>query len=348
MTYYKCGSIHPTQNSNVVVDTASGAVANFDTSLALPLKSLEVDVNAVQEAGTPTPQSPKAISGVSAVSVIHCGKNLFDINNIALCEVASGSRWGYSFSKAGTYKASVSYNGSAFLYCVVKAVDGTFGSSIYLQVDTTITPRTITVNEGETLIFYNASANQTEALTKQKMSNAQIEVGTTTTEHEPYNGSTTLINLGGTYYGGHFAQDKDGHRQFEVTHGIKPFGDIPFSRSNNGGAWGAYLFYARITDKTNGGVLKCSNYEYVIQTTSTMQNEKIISTGSSKYIYVRDDAYTTVADFKTANANTQLVYPLATPYVVDLPDGEPIKSFPGINNIFCDTGDTSLQFRKIG
>ena len=211
-------------------DTASGSVANFTTSLEMPIKSLEVDVNAVQSAGTPTPATPLPISGWSAITL--------DVN-----------------------------------------------------------------------------------------------------------GDTEVINLGGTYYGGHFTQDKAGHRQFEVTHGIKLFGDISFSRSNNGGAWGAYLFYAQITDKTNGGVLKCSNYEYVVQAIASMQNEKIVSVSTNKYIYIRDDAYTTVPDFKTANANTQLVYPLATPYVIDLPDGEPIITLNGTNNIYADTGDCAVEYK---
>lgn len=68
MACYKCGSIHPTQNSNVVVDTASGSVANFETDLALPLKSLEVDVNAVQD-----------LHGYSKPWIGGAGKNKCDI-----------------------------------------------------------------------------------------------------------------------------------------------------------------------------------------------------------------------------------------------------------------------------
>lgn len=211
-------------------DTASGGVANFTTSLELPIKSLEVDVNAVQESGTPTPSSPKAISGWNAITL--------DVN-----------------------------------------------------------------------------------------------------------GNTEVINLGGTYYGGHFTQDKAGHRQFEVTHGIKLFGDISFSRSNNGGAWSSYLFYAQISDKVNGGVVKCSNYEYVVQAIASMQNEKIVAVSTNKYIYIRDDAYTTTPDFKTANANTQLVYPLETPIIIDLPDGEPIITLNGTNNIYADTGDSAVEYK---
>lgn len=341
MAYYKCGSIYTTQNSNVVVDTASGAIANFETPLAMPLIETKFGVKATQEAGTPTPQSPKAISGVNAVSVTHLGKNLFDVNNIRLLEVAVGSRWGYSISKAGTYKASVSYNGSAFLYCVIKAVDGTYGKSIYLQVDTTITPITITVNEGETLIFYNASANQTEEITKQKMANAQIEVGTITTTFEAYNGSTTLINLGGTYYGGYISQDKDGKRELVVTCAKEHISlqGKTYDTANGFDAWLIYLENRSYNagSSTNKLCSVCNNYRYE---GSVANVEHYYISSGAVVIYLLENTF--------RNGEFDVVYPLETPFTVALPDGEPIKSFPGVNNIFCDTGDTSLQFRKIG
>ena len=212
-------------------DTASGSVANFTTSLELPIKSLEVDVNAVQEAGTPTPSSPKAISGWSAITL--------DVN-----------------------------------------------------------------------------------------------------------GTTEVINLGGTYYGGHFTQDKDGHRQFEVTHGIKLFGDMAFNYSNNAGQWQHFLFYGSINDKLSTSLsLLCTNYDVVNEQLSILSNEKMIVASWGNYIYIRDDAYTDVPTFKTANANTQLVYPLATPYTIDLPDGEPIITLNGTNNIYADTGDCAVEYK---
>ena len=67
MTYYKCGSIYTTQNSNVVVNTASGAVANFNTHLAMPLKSLKLDINATQD-----------LHGYDYPWVAGGGKNLLD------------------------------------------------------------------------------------------------------------------------------------------------------------------------------------------------------------------------------------------------------------------------------
>jgi hypothetical protein len=52
-----------------MTDTASGAIATFDTSLALPLQDCTIEINAVQESGTPTPSSPKAISGFTGANI---------------------------------------------------------------------------------------------------------------------------------------------------------------------------------------------------------------------------------------------------------------------------------------
>ena len=53
----------------IAYPTASGAIATFDTSLALPLQDCTIAINAVQESGTPTPSSPKAISGFTGANI---------------------------------------------------------------------------------------------------------------------------------------------------------------------------------------------------------------------------------------------------------------------------------------
>lgn len=328
--------------------TPTSPSANFSTTLEMPIKSLDVDVNAVQESGTPTPATPLPISGWSEISLVKRGANLWDeivelgrLNNDGTLNSSQTTRITTDFISVKpnqTYRQSslsVAYGGIICFYDKNKNCVRYDGNGVRESI------KTFTTQDGEYYVRitfgyqYGTTYNH----------DISINYPATDTTYHAYNGTTEVISLGGTYYGGHFTQDKDGHRQFEVTHGIKLFGDISFNRSNNGGAWQSYLFYAQITDKVNGGVLKCSNYEYVVQATSTVQNEKIISVGSSKYIYVRDDAYTTVADFKTANANTQLVYPLATPYTIDLPDGEPIITLNGTNNIYADTGDCAVEYK---
>ena len=43
-------------------------------------------------------------------------------------------------------------------------------------------------------------------------------------------------------------------------------------------------------------------------------------------------------------SNYKLVYELAEPFTVALPDGEPITAFNGVNNIYNDSGDTSVTY----
>ena len=58
------------------VDTASGAVANFDTDLSLPLVDCKANIVATQPSGTPTPSSPLAISGYNGVTVSVADENM--------------------------------------------------------------------------------------------------------------------------------------------------------------------------------------------------------------------------------------------------------------------------------
>ena len=68
-----------------------------------------------------------------------------------------------------------------------------------------------------------------------------------------------------------------------------------------------------------------------------------------KRLWVINRSITSLADFKTAlsNQNLVIVYPLATPMTIQLPPC-PIDTLLGVNNIWADTGDTTLQYPKFG
>ena len=69
--------------------------------------------------------------------------------------------------------------------------------------------------------------------------------------------------------------------------------------------------------------------------------------------YVRFNVYgiaTTSAEFNTWITNhspIDVVYELATPTTIQLPSC-PIETLSGVNNVFADTGDTTLQYIKLG
>jgi len=286
-------------------DTASGGVANFETDLALPIKSLEVDVNAVQKSGTPTPASPLPISGWSKISLAKCGDNLVDVKPFSDWVAVRSS---YYVLRSCVPNAvinvslidkdvSVDLSGISFGF-VDSKWDGTeqITTREYRWVVQNGAPQTNKKNTaiGDAsiiltgLIFYP----QTEETYNKIMARYNLEFEIDVAAFfKPYNGNTEVINLGGTYYGGHFTQDKAGHRQFEVTH------------------------------------------NYIASYNGEAINEPWISSM---------DAYSQGA---TPTTGAQVVYPLGTSYVIALPDGEPIITLNGTNNIYADTGDCAVEYK---
>ena len=57
--------------------TASGSIANFETDLEVPLVTGKFGIVAQQESGTPTPSSPKAISGYTGMDITRCNNNIW-------------------------------------------------------------------------------------------------------------------------------------------------------------------------------------------------------------------------------------------------------------------------------
>lgn len=217
-----------TQTDEIIIGilptgTASGSVATFTTSLELPIESLTLDVNATQEAGTPTPATLKNFSGWNSVTL-------------------------------------------------------------------------------------NA------------------------------NGVTEIINLGGTYYGGHVKQDKDGHREFVVTSAFDSY-DLtninPAATQSGFDRWALTLSNVSTAGGSSQGK-KCNAtniYNY-----STSYNEHFYIAGDSVRFYFEEN---TMRD-----KVVEFLYPLETPITIDLPDGQPITTISGENNISCDTGDTTVKYKQ--
>ena len=315
-------------------DTASGSVANFDTSLELPIKSLEVDVNAVQEAGTPTPASPLPISGWSEIKNAHTGKNLLDesgrtnlVNNIRYY-VTNGV-----LLKAGTYTLSISEQVSG-LYIKEFITNDT----LFVKYNSNFFTFTLAEDTRVWIDLYKTGINTNDTV--------QLEVGSSASTYESFNGTTEVINLGGTYYGGYVSQDRDGHRQFEVTHKAKiKLRDVGYWNYSSSGN----RFYANNIDdvyqKTDWnnhiGLCDC----YVEGKVGNNQGDDLAYGFYNASLYIRDSNYSDVTTWLNAVGDYYITYQLATPYVIDLPDGEPIITLNGTNNIYADTGDCAVEYK---
>lgn len=357
-------------------DTASGSVANFNTSLALPIKSLEVDVNAVQNAGTPTPASPLPISGWSEITLVNCGnKYKPNIKPFSEWERARSDYYISRFSVPNTIitvnlidkDTTVDLTGISFGY-----VDSNWNPTTPLTTTKyrwfiqggTVQSRKRNISAGDAsiiltgLIFYPA----TEATYNKLMARYDYEfVFSETANNEPYN--TEVINLGNTYFGGKFTQGKNGNRMLAVD-----MEKDTMSSSYLSGLSSSYIGYVASVpamnnhpciwvrnwktppackERISGGINAICNAFNI-----SMNNTSIISTQYRVYFDVDGMGITSVADFISAietmeqnGNNLEICYEI-DPVVIDLPDGEPIITLNGTNNIYADTGDTEVVFKS--
>ena len=339
-------------------DTASGSVANFTTSLELPIKSLEVDVNAVQESGTPTPATPLPISGRSAISPVHCHKNLYqyDESKVSTGTTTTSTIRAYypldfkgvtSLTFSANLKSGSSITASDYLNIgKLRKSDGLIEILSQFITPDGITTRTLSISSDDVVVLVSLE-NPTVIKSILSRYDVQIEVGSSASTYESFNGTTVVINLGGTYYGGHFTQDKAGHRQFEVTFKRDLLKNWIWTRNSTDYAF-AYFSTTNVTDKANNKNFVCEIFANNNNYRANLSNNEIgvynNTTGLRRFC-VRCDEATTPEEFNTIIGDYAIIYELATPYVIDLPDGEPIITINGTNNIYADTGDSAVEYK---
>lgn len=161
-----------------------------------------------------------------------------------------------------------------------------------------------------------------------------------------------VINLGGTYYGGEY-DARTG--VLTVTHGYIEF-DGTENWINVGGSYPqAFQIDTGITNAFQGAIptQKANNITNLYPWSSSEVEQYGIrwQVGvQSGRLFVYDNNYSSdLAGFKQHLSDThlQVVYWLNTPITIQLPPC-PIDTLEGVNNIFADAGDTTLQYIKIG
>jgi len=358
------GAINEVNSRTIAYDVVSGPIANFKTSLELPIKSLGIDVNAVQAAGTPSPDNPIPITGVSEITAYTMGKNLLS-KSVGFFSTIPATLNEYFFIKAGTYIFSISSvsNATSWRFNLrMKDKNGNnlsdsnhqpnnsfvWNSSVEGWIHGANTTNLTAVFNIVEDCFIRITFSTGDTTAQTIFNEPMLEKGNTRTPYEPYFGDSIIVSLGGgTYYGGHFTQDKDGHRQFVVTSKF-----ATFTGANNE-SWNDYpvgngFFINLVTDHIieSYGDGKCN----ILPTSKTFSALGIVFGINSNYIFLMQvknswniSTLNELRDFLSVN-NLQVVYTLAEPIVIDLPDGEPIITFNGINNIYADSGDASVEY----
>lgn len=359
MAFYKCGRIYTTSNSRVDIDTKSGSVARFNTSLAMPVLGCNAEFSASQAEGTPTPSTPIPIVGVDKVLITDCGKNLLPsllsavtVNNITFSPLSDGAididgtasgnasvdagRNEGVFLKAGTYYVNVTT--TPFTITVFGIVNGTVttiksgGGLFTLTKPTQIFVRVFIAN-GTTVNHLRLPL--------------QLELGSTATEFEPYNGTTVIINLGGTYYGGEVDAVMG---KIPLTHQLyNTLGDNISNVVKDSSSWRVYYSSAVYGTDNQYKEGLCDKLGFKTSYSGVNGNNNSIGFPSSAgtQILIRNDALTSAQEVRDFMPTLNAVYPLATPIVVYASNTAELYTKAGLNNIFCDTGDIEVKYRKL-
>ena len=343
---------------NVPVDSFMGDGSN--------LVSLIVGIDPVQAgSGDPSPDNVRPISGWTEAKVTRTEKNLNPWEGVNFtADTHPGGFW----LNAGDYVFSLD-TGGAFgsgnnIYVKLKDRDGNVITSGNLSGSGW--------NLNSTGAYYYGGGNEiTRAIsfhlntdcffcfgfnnTRPTANGVQLEVGSTATAYEPYNGETYSITFpteAGTVYGGTLDVTTG---KLTVTHKELTFDGSSDEQWNViGGSSRAYIAVSDIDTSTpNDEAGDIISNQYMARAYSASLADSITLRYGIAQINVFDIerivSTVTIANWKDMLAANplQVVYPLATPIVYDLTSTE-INTLLGMNNVWSDTGDVTVTYAPTG
>ena len=369
----------------IITETVTGAIVNFlDGADDIPVQDLVVNIELVQSgSGNPSPSNVRPITGWTGANVTRTGKNLLNIHGtvyntqknpsdaINLANYSVIDAWAYTgYVRPTKVTTTIGQNS-----ITMTVTDGAYGVGLVAEVKAGqkytfsathngyIVPAYYTAN-GTYISNESASTAQSYTVTipanaeyiivlirgsgagTVTASNIQLELGSTATTYEPYQGTTVNIDWtseAGTVYGGSLDVTTG---VLTVTNGIRDMGSLTWSY------YGSYSsFIAVVADKApvdttdySKGLL-CSSYNSVnYWWTSGSKPDKTISCATTNNLAVKDSSYTSASDFKTAMSGVQLVYKLDTQQTYQLTPQE-VRTFLGTNNIFSDCSSVEVEYR---
>lgn len=317
--------------------TVSGDVCSFVSPYAgLPLKSHKIALTATQSgSGTPSPSNPRSINGYSAIGISQTDGNYTTYADLTIPTT----------------------NTNAIDIATIPVVVGkTY--TIYCEQDTSLTSstrNTIYLSTPDGTVIENNTANYHNGIGCHVLTYTCETAGDMAVRYLGHTPSNTLvisniiisdsvfnnsiIHIGSTVYGG----------EYDARTGV-------FTQTWEGLDMGNLSFELISNVETPYYRTQLSKpYKYLSSLSNTMCNKYVAAavgaTGTadgyfisnSNQLRVRDKAITDPSQL----AGTIVVYELATPQTIQLSPC-PIDTLLGENNIWADTGDTTLQYPKFG
>ena len=328
-------------------ETYSGSIASFEGDETTAIKSLTAQIVPKQSgSGDPSPSNVRPISGYSEVKTTRCGKNLFDKSAmVKMWYMDSNGKLLYDgttilFSvPIGTEFILSGTNGNRNRLCYIdKPLSEVAINDVTTFISNTNLPIHLT-SQHQTYVYYmNSSQNASLG------DSLQLELGSTVTDYEPYNGTTYTTSLGQTVYGGTL-EVMSGELVSDMATPID-LGSLEWRRDSNSGT---YYFYATLSTpcayayNTPESQLKVTALPYTYKGTggwAYMGNKTYGFTYNT--IRIRDDSYTDPTSFKASLTNVTFSYGVATPTTIQLTPTQ-VTTLLGNNNIWADSGDVTVE-----
>lgn len=354
--------LEPTEQSIRESTLDSAPIASFEASAAdMPLKGLTVDIEPVQAAGTPSPENPLPITGWTGCNVTRTGKNLWKSsytqihNGVTLtvdsdggCSLTGAPTAQARFIEnvsipAGTYYLSANNSEAISTGVRLLLVSDKGGATIQMYLGSANRGMVVTLPVEYSQI--RITVNEGAAFTNTKFY-PQLELGSTATAYEPYQGDTYNVAFPspdpGTVYGGTLDVV---NKKLTVDHIMLNLGSLTWEYVST------YNFFQTLTEaiipniKPSNADIKSNKYRVLTPTTTNTDIDFIVGfTTTGAALRIRDSHFMNVSDFVASLTDAQIICVLVSPIEIPLPDVPEITTLLGTNNIWADCGDVTVTY----
>ena len=155
------------------------------------------------------------------------------------------------------------------------------------------------------------------------------------------NGNIITIAFGQTVYGGVLDVTRG---KLRITHAVVDLGSLNYKIGFNGFYTEGIADYVKVPDNVLTQVCLCEGYEFSISTSENYTYFMQIIDVYRGWLIFHNNDYSTPTDFKNSLNGMKLVYPLATPFDIDITP-EIISAIVGANNVSSNTGAVTVRFK---
>lgn len=315
--------------------TVSGSIAHItDGADRVPMKNCVCDINAT-------------LDGVSSVDVMRAGKNIFD-KSAAVDGYLAGNGTSINLPDAENMTSDFIpvVEGETYNYsCTPSSVGAGYWTGYAFYSDknmNSLVQGRITKSSVDFSFVVPTGAKYIRIGSRYlKHGTAQLEIGSTSTEYESYNATTHTVSLGQTIHGGSV--------DVVTGTGTKTWKEQNASDLNTWRRHAQGYFYvidSEVGDKA-AGELNIIGEDLTTVKTSQLTSTHYSISGRTQdgaiYVYLTGEE--TLEEFHAWIDNKKILFELAEPQTVQLTPQE-INTLLGANNIWCNTGDTSVTYRR--